>query len=125
MSKLSSNTSSLQSILNTVNNLPNAGGSAELPTLSNPGSAEDDTISAGEWIINVAERFYEGADPIGKTHIREGVVVRILNRPKFTAYKHKNFHFKVLEGIAKDEATEPDIEEASGLYDEDESGAES
>ena len=84
-----------------------------------------DGINAGEWIINIAERFYEGADPIGKTHIREGVVVRILNRPKFTAYKHKNFHFKVLEGIAKDEATEPDMEEASGLYDENESGAES
>jgi hypothetical protein len=38
-----------------------------------------------------------------------------LNRPKFTAYKHKNFHFKVLEGICKDEATAPDMEEASGL----------
>ena len=81
----------------------------------NPGSAEDPTITAGEWITNVAERFYDGPDPIGKTHVREGVVVRILNRPKFTAYKHKNFHFKVLEGICKDEATAPDMEEASGL----------
>ncbi len=86
----------------------------------NPASATDPTISAGEWIKNVAERFYDGADPIGKTHVREGVVVRILNRPKFTAYKHKNFYFKVLEGICKDEAVAPDMEEASGLEEESE-----
>lgn len=71
-------------------------------------------VSAGEWIINKAEEFYDGPDPIGKTHIREGVVVRILNRPKFTAYKHKSFYFKVLEGIIKEVAEEPDIEEAEG-----------
>lgn len=52
------------------------------------------------------------ADPIGKNHILEGVVVRIENRYKFVAYKHKSFFFKVLEGIVKDEATQPDIEEA-------------
>lgn len=56
-------------------------------------------VSAGEWIINKAEEFYDGPDPIGKTHIREGVVVRILNRPKFTAYKHKNWLFKYISGI--------------------------
>ena len=76
-----------------------------------PGSAADPTISAGEWIKNVAERYYDGPDPIGKTHIREGVVVRILNKPKFTAYKHKNFAFKVLEGIIKESAAAPDMEE--------------
>lgn len=81
----------------------------------NPGSTEDPTISAGEWIKNVAERFYDGPDPIGKTHVREGVVVRILNRPKFCAYKHKNFAFKVLEGIIKDVAEVPDMEEAESL----------
>ena len=70
---------------------------------------------AGEWIKDVAEQYYDGPDPIGKTHVREGVVVRILNRPKFTAYKHKNFHFKVLEGIVKDVAEAPDMEEAQGL----------
>ena len=67
---------------------------------------------AGEWVMKQAEKFYDGPDPVGKTHVREGVVVRIINRPKFAAYKHKNFSFKVLEGIAKVEATEPDIEEA-------------
>ena len=51
--------------------------------------------------------FYSGTDPVGKTHIREGVVVRILNRPKFAAYKHKNFEFKVLSGIVI-ENTNPD-----------------
>lgn len=80
-----------------------------------PGSADDDTITAGEWIKNVAEQFYDGPDPIGKTHIREGVVVRILNRPKFCAYKHKNFSFKVLENIIKDVADVPDMEEAEEL----------
>lgn len=67
---------------------------------------------AGEWVKVIAENYYDGPDPIGKTHVREGVVVRIVNKPKFCAYKHKNFSFKVLEGIAKDLAAEPDLEEA-------------
>jgi hypothetical protein len=53
----------------------------------------------------------DGPDPIGN-HIREGVIVRIENREKFTAYKHKNWNFKVIEGIIKDAADAPDIEEA-------------
>lgn len=84
----------------------------------NPASADDPTIEPGEWIKNVAERFYDGPDPIGKTHIREGVVVRILNKPKFCAYKHKNWYFKALEGIVKVEAEAPDMEEADGLEEE-------
>ena len=78
----------------------------------NPATAEDDTVSAGEWIMKVAEQFYDGPDPIGKTHVREGVVVRIINRPTFRAYKHKNFFFKVLEGIIKDTAEVAEMEEA-------------
>ena len=77
-----------------------------------PATADDDTVSPGDWIKNVAERFYDGPDPIGKTHVREGVVCRIINRPKFAAYKHKNFAFKVLEGIIKETAEAPDMEEA-------------
>ena len=84
----------------------------------NPGSANDPTISAGEWIANKAEMYYDGPDPIGKTHIREGVVVRIINRPKFAAYKHKNFSFKVLEGIIKASAEAPDMEEAQEVAEE-------
>lgn len=81
----------------------------------NPGSHDDPTITAGEWILKKAEQFYDGPEPLDPTHIREGVVVRIINRPTFTAYKHKNFSFKVLEGIIKDTATAPDMEEADGL----------
>lgn len=66
----------------------------------------------GEWIMNIAEQYYAGPDPIGKTHTREGVVVRIVNKPKFCAYKHKNFEFKCLEGLVKAEAEAPDMEEA-------------
>lgn len=69
----------------------------------NPASATDPTISAGEWVKNKAEQFYDGPDPIGKTHVREGVVVRIVNRPKFSAFKHKNFLFKQISGIIVEE----------------------
>lgn len=74
----------------------------------------------GEWIKNIAEKYYNGPDPIGKTHVREGVVVRIVNKPKFCAYKHKNFAFKCLEGLVKAEATAPDMEEAQEEINEEE-----
>ena len=72
-------------------------------------------IDAGEYVLRKVEQYFDGPDPIGMIHVREGVVARILNRPNFAVYKHKNFSFKVLEGIAKDEATEPDIEEAQEM----------
>jgi hypothetical protein len=78
--------------------------------IDNNGSTEPGDV--GAYVMKVAELFYDGPDPVGKTHVREGVVVRIINRPKFTAYKHKNFSFKVLEGIAKVDAETPDMEEA-------------
>ena len=84
----------------------------------NPGSATDPTISAGEWICNKAEMYFDGPDPVGKTHVREGVVVRVVNRPKFTAYKHKNFSFKCLEGIVKTNAEAPDMEEREEILEE-------
>jgi hypothetical protein len=86
----------------------------------NPATWYDSTVSAGEFIKCVAEGYYDGPDPIGKTHVREGVVVRIVNRPKFTAYKTKNLSFKILEGIAKAEADAPDIEEAQEIVENDE-----
>lgn len=76
---------------------------------------EWETRTPGEIVKNCAECYFAGPDPIGKTHVREGVVVRIVNRPKFTAYKHKNFEFKVLEGIIKDTAEAPDMEEAQDV----------
>ena len=77
----------------------------------------DENETAGEYAQRLAEIYYDGPDPVGKTHIREGVVVRILNRPKFTAYKHKSFEFRVLEGIIKEVAEAPDMEEGDGLND--------
>jgi len=69
-------------------------------------------VNPGEYVLRKVEEYFDGPDPIGKTHIREGVVARIVNRPNIAVYKHKNFSFKVLEGIIKDEALEPDLEEA-------------
>lgn len=57
-------------------------------------------------------------DEIGKTHIAEGVVVRIDNRDSFTAYKDKVFEFKICEGIIKDNSDAPDMEEAEELLKE-------
>lgn len=74
-----------------------------------------DGWTIGDAVKDVAEKFYDGPDPIGKTHVREGVVVRIINRPKFAAYKHKNWSFKALEGIVKVEAEAPDMEEAESI----------
>ena len=68
------------------------------------------------------EKYYDGPDPIGKTHVREGVVVRIQNRAKFTAYKHKNITFKIIEGLIKDTADAPDMEEAEELIRQQEAG---
>ncbi len=72
----------------------------------------------GEALMRLVEDFLEGADPVGKTHIREGVVVRIINRPKFCAYKHKTYEFKMLEGLIKDTADAPDMEEAQDVSEE-------
>lgn len=57
-------------------------------------------------------------DEIDPRHVSEGVVARIDNRSKFTAYKRKGFNFKLLEGIIKDTSDVPDIEEAEELIDE-------
>jgi hypothetical protein len=76
------------------------------------GETDYGVCSAGEFVLRKVEKYFDGPDPIGKTHIREGVVVRIVNRPDIAVYKHKNFNFKVLEGIIKDEAETPDMEEA-------------
>ena len=77
----------------------------------------DDEHTVSNYVKVMAEQYYDGPDPVGKTHVREGVVVRIINRPKFCAYKHKNWYFKALEGIVKVEAEAPDIEEAESAGD--------
>lgn len=84
-----------------------------------PGCEVDATIihpiNPGEYVLRKVEQYFDGPDPVGKTHIREGVVARVVNRPTITVYKHKNFSFKVLEGIAKDVADAPDMEEAQDV----------
>ena len=72
-------------------------------------------FTPGNFIKEIAEQYYDGPDPVGKTHVREGVVIRIVNRPKFCAYKHKNISFRILEGIVKELAAAPDMEEAEDL----------
>lgn len=56
--------------------------------------------------------FEDLADPIGKTHIKEGVVIRNLSGLGWKAYKSKTYEFKMLEGLIKDSANAPDMEEA-------------
>ena len=82
------------------------------PIQGTPDTEYPNFNAAGEYVVRKVEQYFDGPDPVGKTHVREGVVSRILNRNTFAVYKHKNFSFKVLEGIAKDEAAAPDIEEA-------------
>ena len=71
-----------------------------------------------EDLMERVEKYYDGPDPIGQTHVREGVVVRIDNRSSCKAYKHKNFTFKVLEGLIKDSSDTPDMEEAQEIIEE-------
>lgn len=73
---------------------------AEINLLSMEGHDFENT--PGGYVQWMAEHYYDGPDPIGKTHIREGVVVRIVDRKGFAAYKHKNPIFKICAGIAID-----------------------
>lgn len=74
--------------------------------LNEPDDWTKETYDAGEFVKLIAEEYYDGPDIVDSTHIREGVVIRIVNRPKFTAFKHKNFSFKVLSGIAVEKIAE-------------------
>ena len=83
--------------------------------VDNDGTVDAQIVSPGEYVLRKVEQYFDGPDPIGKTHIREGVVARIVNRPTICLYKHKNWSFRVLEGIIKDEADAPDMEEAQDV----------
>ena len=63
------------------------------------GDTDYGVCSPGEYVLRKVEKYFDGPDPIGKTHIREGVVARIVNRPTIAVYKHKNFSFKMLSGV--------------------------
>jgi len=55
------------------------------------------------------EDLAKGVSSLDMRHLKEGIVVHTLR----TAYKHKSFEFKVLEGIIKDSGI-ADMEEADG-----------
>jgi len=65
---------------------------------------------AGQFVLEKAEKFFDGPEPIDPSHIREGVVIRVINRPTFTAYKHKNFNFKRISGIIADQIADSGAE---------------
>ena len=73
---------------------------------------ENFSFTTVEDLQNRINKYFEDlVDPVGKTHVKEGVVVRIINRLGFKAYKSKTYEFKVLEGLIKETATEADMEE--------------
>ena len=69
-----------------------------------------DNVVPTEYIDNLIAPYVDGPDPVGKTHVREGVVIRIVNKPSFTAFKEKNFLFKQITGIIKDSAINADVD---------------
>lgn len=74
---------------------------------------ENFEFTTWEDLLNRVNTYFEDlVDPIGKIHLKEGVVVRIVNRRTFSAFKSKTYEFKVLEGIIKEAAVEADMEEA-------------
>lgn len=67
-------------------------------------------------LVDRVDKLVDGPSTIDRTHLREGVVVRVNNRPGFSAYKDKNMSFKILEGIIKTDSKEPDMEEAEEAF---------
>lgn len=65
-----------------------------------------DCENPGQYVLERAKRYYEGADLIDSTHVREGVVVRRCNAFKFEAYKLKNYLFKLISGIIVENTNE-------------------
>lgn len=73
------------------------------------------TFTTPENLMEEINKYFEDLhDPIGG-HIKEGIVVRILNRPRWTAYKIKTYEFRVLEGLVKETASAPDLEEVQEI----------
>ena len=73
---------------------------------------EDFEFTTVEDLQNRINKYFEDlADPIGRTHVKEGVVIRIVNRRTFTAFKSKTFEFKVISGIATENVNSSNISE--------------
>lgn len=89
-----------------------AAGVKHVPYLFNTVEFPLEFTTAEDLLAKIDGYFEDLHDPIGKDHIKEGVVVRILNRPTWRAYKKKTYEFKVIEGIIKMTSDAPDMEEA-------------
>ena len=68
-----------------------------------------------EEFIDKINRWLDIPSTLDSKHIIEGVVVRALNSPYFKVAKEKSFNFKVIEGIIKEAAINPDLEEAEEI----------
>lgn len=71
-----------------------------------------------EDFLNRIEKWLDISSTIDPTHVIEGVVVRKLNSQKFEVAKEKSYTFKIIEGIIKELADVPDMEEAQEVLDE-------
>lgn len=60
-------------------------------------------------------RWMDVSSTIDSSHVIEGVVVRALNCPGINVAKAKGPCFKIIEGIMKADAVEPDMEEAEEI----------
>ena len=65
-----------------------------------------------EDFMNRIQKWVDIPSTIDSSHVIEGVVVRALNAPNLRVAKEKSFTFKLIEGIIKDTADAPDMEEA-------------
>ena len=68
-----------------------------------------------EDFLNRITKYLDIPSTLDKRHIIEGIVVRKLNSIKFDVAKEKSWNFKIIEGIIKDTAETPDIEEQEEL----------
>jgi hypothetical protein len=81
-----------------------------VPEMINPFIVyEEDIAEDCESIKKEIEEWVDGPDPVGLTHPREGLCVRLNDR----AFKHKSFTFGVLEGYIKDKDDYVDTEESA------------
>ena len=65
-----------------------------------------------EDFLSRINKYMDISSTIDPTHIIEGVVIRKINSNIFDVSKEKSFNFKVIEGIIKENAEVPDMEEA-------------
>lgn len=64
-----------------------------------------------EDLLERVHKFECAPDIVDPSHINEGIIVRVERGDSFKAFKFKNIFFKILEGIIKEDATQPDMEE--------------